>query len=77
MIYYHDDDKTTVGRERGGKGRRPIPRDRKIKIIKELDYAIQHIGPSNEIMRADLEVARDAMKKELQRQQHHRPPPKL
>jgi hypothetical protein len=74
MIYYHDDEKTTVGRERrGGKGKgRPIPRNRKIKIIKELDYAIQHIAPSSNEMRADLKVARDAMIKELERQESHR-----
>jgi hypothetical protein len=73
MIYYHDDEKTTVGRERrGGKGRgRPIPRNRKIKIIKELDDIIQNMRPSSQ-MRADLEVARHAMIKELARQESHR-----
>jgi hypothetical protein len=71
MIYYQDDDKTTVGRERRGKGGRLIPRNRKIKIIKELDDIIQHMRSSSE-MRADLEVARDAMIKELERQESHR-----
>jgi hypothetical protein len=46
---------------------KPIPRERKIKIIKELDDIIQHMGPNE--MRADLEVARDAMIAELEKQE--------
>jgi hypothetical protein len=50
--------------------RKTIPRDRKIKIIKELDDIIQNMSPGD--IRADLEIARDAMIKELERQESHR-----
>jgi hypothetical protein len=47
--------------------RKTIPRDIKIKVIKELDDIIQNMSQSE--MRADLELARDAMIKELEKQE--------